>query len=159
MSVKENTTAAVLRAISTMGIVSATSQNEVVNQYSEELQIKAASPDQPISELSGGNQQKVLLGRWLAIDPKVVLLDDPTRGIDVGAKAEVHRVIRSLANRGIAVLVTSSETEELLALCDRLIALHEGRTVGEVLPEEVEYEGLLALLSGQPTVNTTGSEG
>jgi monosaccharide-transporting ATPase len=151
LSVKENMTAAMLRQISRFGFVPRSAQESLVSRYSEELRVKTADPEQPVSELSGGNQQKVLLARWLAIDPKVVLLDDPTRGIDVGAKAEVHRVIRALAARGIAVVVTSSETEELLSLCDRLVVLNEGRVTGEMYPHDIEYEDILSLLSGQNT--------
>ncbi|MDQ0867489.1 sugar ABC transporter ATP-binding protein [Arthrobacter globiformis] len=149
LSVKENMTAAMLRRISPFGFVRAAEQDNTLRKYSAELKIKAADPDQAASELSGGNQQKVLLARWLSLAPKVVLLDDPTRGIDVGAKAEVHRVIRALADDGIAVLLTSSETEELLALSDRMIVLSEGHVTGQVHPHDVEYEDLLSLMSGQ----------
>ncbi|MUN62899.1 ATP-binding cassette domain-containing protein [Kocuria sediminis] len=157
LSVKENMTAAVLRKISTFGLVPRSAQDDLVQQYSEELRVKAADSEQPVSELSGGNQQKVLLARWLAIDPKVVLLDDPTRGIDVGAKAEVHRVVRALADRGIAVVMTSSETEELLSLCDRLIVLNEGRATGEMDPHDIEYEDILSLLAGQGAQTEAGT--
>ncbi len=147
LSVRENLTAAVLGQLSRLGVIRSRAQSAVVARFSEELRVKAASPDQPIAELSGGNQQKVLLARWIATDPKVVLLDDPTRGIDVGAKAEVHRVVRSLAQRGIGVLVTSSETEELIALCDRLIVLSEGSVVGELDPLTVDPATVVELLS------------
>ena len=142
-------TAAMLKRISTLGFVRRSTQNRIFAEFSHELRIKAENPDQPISELSGGNQQKVLLGRWLSLGPKVVLLDDPTRGIDIGAKAEVHRVVRQLAEKGIAVLITSSETEELLALCDRLIVLAEGAVTGEKYAHEVDYDDVLMMLSGQ----------
>lgn len=149
LSVKENMTAAILKDISTFGFIRSSAQQSVVREFSDELKVKATNPEQAISELSGGNQQKVLLGRWLSLGPKVVLLDDPTRGIDIGAKAEVHRVVRALADKGIAVVVTSSETEELLALCDRLVVLSEGSVTGEVYPHEVAYDDVIALLSGQ----------
>lgn len=147
LSVRENLTAAVLGRLSTLGVIRSREQRAVVSRYSDDLRVKAAGPDQPIAELSGGNQQKVLLARWIATEPKVVLLDDPTRGIDVGAKAEVHRVVRTLAQKGIGVLVTSSETEELLALCDRLIVLSEGSVVGELDPLEVDPADVVGLLS------------
>lgn len=162
LSVKENITAAMLGKISKFGFVRRSAQDALVQEYSDELRVKAADAEQAVSELSGGNQQKVLLARWLAINPKVVLLDDPTRGIDVGAKAEVHRVVRALADRGIAVVVTSSETEELLSLCDRMVVLSEGRVTGEMYPHDVEYEDILSLLSGQGALTdapTTSVEG
>ncbi|WGM20503.1 sugar ABC transporter ATP-binding protein [Paenarthrobacter sp. OM7] len=149
LSIKENLTAATLDSLATFGFVSLKAQNKVVKHYSTELKIKAANPEQSISELSGGNQQKVLLARWLSREPKAILLDDPTRGIDIGAKAEVHRVVRALADKGISVVMTSSETEELLAVCDRLIVLSEGRVMGEVYSHEVDYQDVMRLLSGQ----------
>lgn len=151
LSIRENMTAAILKRISTFGFIRRSTQNRIFAEFSDELRIKAANPDQPINELSGGNQQKVLLGRWLSLRPKVVLLDDPTRGIDIGAKAEVHRVIRQLAEKSIAVVITSSETEELLALCDRLIVLTEGEVTGEKHAHEVDFDDVLLLLSGQKT--------
>jgi len=147
LSVRENLTAAVLPRLSTLGVVRPREQSDIVARFSEELRLKAAGAEQPVAELSGGNQQKVLLARWIATEPRVVLLDDPTRGIDVGAKAEVHRVIRALSDRGIGVLVTSSETEELLALCDRLIVLSEGAVVGELDPLSVDPADVVGLLS------------
>ncbi len=158
LSIKENMTAAMLGGLSTAGFIRRSAQNKVVREFSEELRVKAVNPEQSISELSGGNQQKVLLGRWLSIGPEAILLDDPTRGIDVGAKAEVHRVIRDLAAKGIAVVVTSSETEELLTLCDRLVVLSEGQATGEIYPHEVGYDDVVAQLSGQAqsTATTTG---
>lgn len=158
LSIRENMTAAILTRISKLGFVSRAAQNDVFREFSDELRIKAAAPDQAINELSGGNQQKVLLGRWLSLGPKVILLDDPTRGIDIGAKAEVHRVIRELAKKDIAVVVTSSETEELLALCDRLVVLSEGAVTGEVFPHEVDYDSVISLLSGQSAATHTMEE-
>ncbi|WP_136032660.1 sugar ABC transporter ATP-binding protein [Microbacterium sp. PF5] len=158
LSVRENLTAAVLGRLSTFGVVRPREQSALVSRFADELRLKAAGVEQPISELSGGNQQKVLLARWIATEPKVVLLDDPTRGIDVGAKAEVHRVVRSLAERGIGVLVTSSETEELLALCDRLVVLSEGAVVGELDPLAVDPADVVGLLSAASagSLTTTG---
>lgn len=152
LSIRENMTAAILGKISIFGFIRRTEQDRILKEFMGELRVKAANSEQPISELSGGNQQKVLLGRWLSLGPKVVLLDDPTRGIDIGAKAEVHRVIRALAAKGIAVVITSSETEELLSLCDRLVVLNEGQVTGEVLPHEIEYEDVIELLSGDGSV-------
>lgn len=159
LSVKENMSAAILKRISTLGFVRTGAQQRVVKEFTEELRIKVTNPEQPISELSGGNQQKVLLGRWLSLGPKAVLLDDPTRGIDIGAKAEVHRVIRGLADKGIAVVVTSSETEELLNLCDRLVVLTEGEVTGEVYPHEIGYDDVIRMLSGPVQPNPVPAGG
>jgi ribose transport system ATP-binding protein len=100
-----------------------------------DLAIKTASIETPVGKLSGGNQQKVVIGRWLQSKPKVLILDEPTRGVDVGARAEIHRLIRSLASRGMAVLVISSEPEELSDLCDRVLVMAEGRIVSELAGE------------------------
>jgi ribose transport system ATP-binding protein len=149
LSVAANMTAASVQRLARAGLVNQAAERRLVTRHAEALRLKSAGFSQPVSQLSGGNQQKVLLGRWLSLAPKVVLLDDPTRGIDVGAKAEVHRVVRALASDGIAVVVTSSETEELLVLCDRLVALSEGRLVGEVDPSQADDDTVLALLSGE----------
>jgi monosaccharide-transporting ATPase len=147
LSVRANLTAAVLPRISRFGIVSRRRQTALVTRYIRELGIKTAGPEALISELSGGNQQKVLIGRALATEPRVVMLDDPTRGIDVGAKAEVHRTIRALAGQGLGVIVTSSEVEEVLELSDRLIVLNEGAVAGELETAGREPEDVLALLA------------
>jgi monosaccharide-transporting ATPase len=147
LSVRANLTAAVLPRISRFGIVSRRRQTALVTRYIRELGIKTAGPEALISELSGGNQQKVLIGRALSTEPKVVMLDDPTRGIDVGAKAEVHRTIRALAAQGLGVIVTSSEVEEVLELSDRLIVLNEGAVAGELETAGRDPEDVLALLA------------
>lgn len=102
----------------------------------------------PIVELSGGNQQKVVLGKWLVSDPRLLLLDDPTRGVDVGAKAEMYAHVRALVVRGAGVLVASSDAQELVDLCDRILVLHKGKIVAEVRPGECDAERLLALAMG-----------
>ncbi|MBW4022905.1 MAG: sugar ABC transporter ATP-binding protein [Proteobacteria bacterium] len=147
LSVRANLTAAVLPRISRFGVVSRRRQTELVNRYIRELGIKTAGPEALISELSGGNQQKVLIARALCTEPRVVMLDDPTRGIDVGAKAEVHRTIRDLARKGLGVVVTSSEVEEVLELSDRLVVLNEGAIAGELETAGREPEDVLALLA------------
>ena len=148
LSVRENLTAAVLPRISRFGVVSRRRQTELVERYVASLGIRTTGPAALISELSGGNQQKVLIARALCTEPKVVMLDDPTRGIDVGAKAEVHRAIRALAREGLGVLVTSSEVEEIMELADRLVVLSEGAVSGELETAGREPEDVLALLAG-----------
>ncbi|WP_416358142.1 sugar ABC transporter ATP-binding protein [Aureimonas phyllosphaerae] len=115
--------------------------------YRKMLNIRMAGPDQLIAGLSGGNQQKVILARWLARDPKVLIVDEPTRGVDVGAKAEVHQILVGLAARGIAVLVISSELPEILAVSDRIVTMREGRITGEMPASEASEESLMALMA------------
>ena len=162
LSVRENLTASVLPRISRWGIVSRRRQDELVARYLRELGVKTAGPDKPMTSLSGGNQQKVLIGRALCTDPGTVMLDDPTRGIDVGAKAEVHRVVRGLAAEGLAVLVTSSEIDEILELADRLIVLDEGAVTADISTEGQDTDDVLALLAGGPATaqeTTFGASG
>ncbi|CAH2811602.1 MAG: ABC transporter, ATP-binding protein (cluster 2, ribose/xylose/arabinose/galactose) / ABC transporter, ATP-binding protein (cluster 2, ribose/xylose/arabinose/galactose) [Candidatus Burkholderia crenata] len=114
------------------GVVDVAKQREIVGRFIESLGIKLRSPDQPIRELSGGNQQKVLLARWLATNPSLLLLDEPTRGIDVGAKADVAKIIRELRDSGLAVLLSASELEDLTAVADRAVVIRDGKTVAEL---------------------------
>ncbi len=111
------------------------------------LRIKASGPEQKVGELSGGNQQKVLLARWLCLEPKVLLLDEPTRGIDVGAKAEVQSLIDELAREGLAVLLISSDIEELIEGADRIVVLRGGAVAGELSGDEVDESRLLEVLA------------
>jgi ABC-type sugar transport system ATPase subunit len=106
-----------------------------------------ASPDQLVGNLSGGNQQKVVLARWLALRPKVLIVDEPTRGIDVGAKVEVHNLLFQMAQSGIAVIVISSELPEILALADRIVTMREGRVTGEITRAEATQEKLMTLMT------------
>ncbi len=148
LSVAENLTAAVLPRISRFGVISRRRRDDMVRRYVQSLGVKAAGPDAPITSLSGGNQQKVLIARALCTEPGMVMLDDPTRGIDVGAKAEVHRVVRGLAAKGLGVLVTSSELEEVVELSDRLVVLDEGRVTGGLDTAGRDSDDVLALLAG-----------
>ena len=148
LSVRDNIALAVLPRLSRAGAVSDAKVDEVVATYMERLQIKASSPHQRVSELSGGNQQKVLLARWLATRPKVFLLDEPTRGIDVGAKREVQGLIDELAADGLAVVLISSEMDELVEGSDRVVVLHDGSVVAELDGEGLSTGELLDALAG-----------
>jgi galactofuranose transport system ATP-binding protein len=132
LSVRENLTLALLPRLARLGVVNKARQARVVDQFIARLGIKTTGPQQPIRELSGGNQQKVLLARWLCMQPRLLILDEPTRGIDVGAKAEIQRLIDELARGGLGVLMISSEIEELLEGCDRVGVLHDGVSVAEL---------------------------
>ena len=154
MSVRENLTLAILPRLSQWGIVDEVRQQEIVNKFIERLGIKTSGPDQKIRELSGGNQQKVLLARWLCLDPKVLILDEPTRGIDVGGKAEIQMLIRELAEAGLGVLMISSELEEVIEGSDRVFVLRDGRTVADLQREELsEIVVMTAMAHGEGTAD------
>jgi monosaccharide-transporting ATPase len=152
LSVRENIALAILPRLSRFGLVSDRKINEVVDGYMKRLQIKASSPDQRVGDLSGGNQQKVLLARLLATQPKVLLLDEPTRGIDVGAKAEVQSLIDELASEGLGVVLVSSDAEELIEGADRVVVLRDGVVVGELRDENVTTEALLETIAAAAVV-------
>lgn len=130
-SVADNINLCTLGEAGRFGVLSAGRERELAGQSIEQLNVKTAGPRAPVTSLSGGNQQKCIIARWLRTRPKVLLLDDPTRGVDVGAKAEIYRVIDELRRDGLGILVTSSELPELLTLCDRILVLCEGRQTGE----------------------------
>lgn len=147
LSVKENITIALLPKLNTLGFVKTRTQNELVDRYIERLGIKTPSSDQAICNLSGGNQQKVLLARWLCMNPQLMIMDEPTRGIDVGAKAEIEKLIRELADNGIAVLMISSELAELERNCDRVFVLKEGRKAGELAGDNITQKNIMRLIA------------
>jgi len=144
-SVETNVTLCVPDLISRAGFLSAGAAHRIARKQADDLRIKTPHLDQLVSKLSGGNQQKVVLGRWLARRPKVLILDEPTRGIDVGAKAEIYALIRHLADSGLAILVISSEMPELIGLSDRILVMASGRVAGEVSRAEATEEGILGL--------------
>ncbi len=131
MSVAENMMLALMPKLSKSGIIDEKAQRDIVERFIKQLGIKCSGPDQKVRELSGGNQQKVLLGRWLAMNPRLLILDEPTRGIDVGAKGEIQSLIKSLADQGLAVLMISSELEEVIEGADRVFVLRDGISVAE----------------------------
>jgi ribose transport system ATP-binding protein len=147
MSVRENLTLALLPHLSRRGIVDRDEQNAIVDRFIRRLDIKLADPDQQIRELSGGNQQKVLLARWLCLNPKLLILDEPTRGIDVGAKAEIQALIDELAASGLGVLMISSETEEIIEGSDRVAVLRDGRSVAEFSQGEISQDALITAMA------------
>ncbi len=152
LSVRENLTLAALPTLTHSGIVSRQQQQAIVERFIKRLGIKTAGPDQKIRELSGGNQQKVLLARWLCLNPRLLLLDEPTRGIDVGAKAEIQKLIEELAEQGLGVLLISSELEELLEGSDRVVVMRDGRSVAEIPHAQISQDAILkAMAHGNET--------
>jgi ABC-type sugar transport system ATPase subunit len=122
-------------------------ENALVEAFKRRLNIRMTGPDQQIAKLSGGNQQKVVLARWLALEPKILIVDEPTRGIDVGAKIEVHQILFEMAKAGVAVLVVSSELPEVLALADRIVTMREGRVTGEISRARATQETLMSMMA------------
>jgi rhamnose transport system ATP-binding protein len=149
MSIQHNVTLTILRQVCAGGWTRDREEQSVTRDYATRLQIRMAGPKQKVRELSGGNQQKVVLAKWLATQPKVLILDEPTRGIDVGAKAEVHRLMGELAAQGLAILMISSELPEVLAMSDRILVMHGGRIAGRFTREEATQERVMVAAAGQ----------
>lgn len=149
-SIRENASLSSLDKSKKWGMINRKKENQMVEQIADYLSIKAPNLEQKVVNLSGGNQQKVCLTKWLLTEPQVMILDEPTRGIDVGAKAEFYSIISTLAEQGVGVIVISSEEEELLGLCDRIIAMKEGKIQGQILPKEETqpHEKLVSLMFG-----------
>lgn len=149
LSVLQNMTASSLKNISNAGILNQTSMRKLSQYYVDKLEVRISSLGQQMATLSGGNQQKVILARGLATQPSVLLLHEPTRGIDVGAKAEIYTILHALAAEGVAVLIVSSELPELIGQCDRILVMHQGRITGHFLRSEASEEPILACAVGQ----------
>ncbi|MEO5614395.1 MAG: sugar ABC transporter ATP-binding protein [Cypionkella sp.] len=146
MSIAINTTMAKLKPLlAPFGIIRRAAEKATVTKIGTALRLKSSGPDAPASSLSGGNQQKVVLAKWFHVDVDVMIFDEPTRGVDVGAKAEIYALIKQFAARGRGVLVVSSEHYELFGLCDRVIVMREGAIAGELLPADYTEENLLRL--------------
>jgi len=150
-SVQDNIVSAGLERCSRGGFLRQSLCRELADGYGRELRITMRDPGQEMRALSGGNQQKTLLARWLAASPRVLIVDEPTRGIDVGAKIEIHRLLREYAEKGNGVIVVSSEMPELIGLCDRILVLYEGQVAGEVSGMAATEQGLIHLAMGSPS--------
>ena len=144
-SVRDNITLVMLSRLRRFRFIRRSAERKLAGQFTARLRVRTPSLDQVVKNLSGGNQQKVVLARWLARRPKVLILDEPTRGIDVGAKAEIYHIIADLARDGVALLVISSELPEVLGLADRIIVMRDGRVAGELTRAEATEEKVLAL--------------
>ena len=123
-------------------------QEEFVDKYIEILQIKTASKETPIKQLSGGNQQKVILGRWLLTNPDLLILDEPTRGIDVGTKTEIQKLVLRLADEGMSVIFISSEIEEMIRTCQRMVVMRDKKKVGELDANEISQKNIMSAIAG-----------
>jgi len=149
LSIARNATLTRMGALAHGGIIRGGAERRLAGDWATRLQLKYHRLDDPVGFLSGGNQQKVVLAKWLATEPKVLIVDEPTRGIDVGTKAEVHRLLSELAGRGVAVLMISSELPEVLGMADRVLVMHEGRLTAELSRADADEERVMRAATGQ----------
>ena len=153
LSIAHNVALASLRRLTRARLLSGRTERSFAADWAKRLQVKYGRITSPVTFLSGGNQQKVVLAKWLSRKPALLIVDEPTRGIDIGTKAEVHRLIASLARDGVAVLVISSELPEVLSLADRILVMHEGRLAAELTHEQATEETIVAAATGQRAAN------
>jgi rhamnose transport system ATP-binding protein len=156
MAVAPNTTLAVLPEIAPRSLIDFGRERAIASDFVARLGIKTASIETPVGNLSGGNQQKVALARWLATGPKVLILDEPTQGVDVGAKAEIHRLMGELAGKGLAIVMISSELPEILGMSDRIAVMHGGTVVGTLDRASATQEAILELALGHTPAAGSG---
>jgi ribose transport system ATP-binding protein len=149
MPISANVSLANMKSVSQSGLLKFAAERRQAMEAGEKLKLKYGKTADPASSLSGGNQQKVVLAKWLARDPKVLLLDEPTRGVDVGAKAEIYAILKDLARNGVALLVVSSEMPELMTLADRILVLAEHQIQGTLQRADFSEENILKLAYGQ----------
>ena len=159
MSITTNITLPTLKAyLNGLGLVQKQKERSVAEKFKERLSIRAPSLETPVAQLSGGNQQKVMLAKWLNASPKLLILDEPTRGIDVGAKADVHQLVDELASQGLAIIVISSDLPEVLSMSDRILVMREGRQMGVFQRDEATQEVIMTAAMGQSNANKGGDD-
>lgn len=147
-SIKDNMTLPSTKDFVKHGLFDEKTSTIFVQQLIDRLRIKSGTPKMTVGQLSGGNQQKVVLAKWIGIAPKVLILDEPTRGVDVGAKREIYQLIDELAERGVPIILVSSDLPEILGVSDRIMVMHEGRIAGELSREEASQESVMQLATG-----------
>lgn len=148
VDIKQNTTLASMNQITKMGIIDESFELKKAEELNKKVKTKAPNLETKVLHLSGGNQQKVVLSRWLMNNPKILILDEPTRGIDVGAKYEIYKIIDELTSEGVGIIMISSELPELLGMSDRILVMCEGRITGQVDREEATQEKIMTLATG-----------
>jgi rhamnose transport system ATP-binding protein len=148
-TIAANMTLPIVQQVSRLGSVDRQRERNIATSYSQQLRVRSTGIQQLVKALSGGNQQKVVLAKWLITNPSILILDEPTRGIDIGAKAEVHRIISELASKGLAIILISSELPEVLAMSDRVLVMHEGQLTGEFERSEADQEKVMFAATGQ----------
>lgn len=147
-SIRENIGLPNLKSFSPKGLIDKKNEQDFVDLLIKRLTIKTASSDISAQSLSGGNQQKVVIAKWIGIQPKVLILDEPTRGVDVGAKREIYQLMNELTDRGVAILMVSSELPEILGMSDRVLVIHEGTISGELDKTQATQERIMTLATG-----------
>ncbi|NLJ41314.1 MAG: sugar ABC transporter ATP-binding protein [Clostridiales bacterium] len=145
MAVKENISLASLKKLSQFNFINKKQEAKLADDYIKSFQIRTPSQEQLVQNLSGGNQQKVVISKWMAMEPDILILDEPTRGIDVGAKKEIHLLMSRLAKQGVAVIMISSELPEIIGMSDRIVVMHEGRIKGEITQENASQENIMKM--------------
>ena len=150
-SVKFNSTIEVLEKFINKLIVNGRLEEEITQEFIDKMRTKTPSQEQHVANLSGGNQQKVMIGRWLATDPKILILDEPTRGVDVGAKAEIYEIMNELTKQGVSIIMISSELPEIINMADRVYVMYEGRVTGCIPYQEVSQEAIMKLATLEAT--------
>jgi rhamnose transport system ATP-binding protein len=148
-SIARNAASTRLRSLARLGLLFGGAERRLAQEWTARLQTRYASLDDPVARLSGGNQQKVVLAKWLSTQPRVLIVDEPTRGIDVATKAEVHRLMSDLAAEGVAIVMVSSELPEVLGMADRVLVMREGRLVAEIPRERADEESVMFAATGQ----------
>ena len=150
-SIARNCAVVVLKSLRMFGLIRPSRERAIATTWGDRLNLKHADLDDPVERLSGGNQQKVVLAKWLATQPRLLVIDEPTRGIDVGTKAEVHNLLIELARGGVGILMISSELPEVLRVADRILVMREGRLVEEFRHTDASEEAIVAAATGQTT--------
>jgi ribose transport system ATP-binding protein len=148
LAIRENLSLSILNRLSRFGVVRLGADRALARQLVQSLRIRTPSIDQQVLNLSGGNQQKVVIAKWMALHPKILIMDEPTRGIDIGAKAEVHGLMHQLAAGGMAILMISSELPEILGMSDRVLVMRQGRIAGELSRGDATQEAIMTLATG-----------
>jgi ribose transport system ATP-binding protein len=151
-SVRNNTSLVILDRLKDFLLINEKREREIVEKQVRDMDIKTTSLEQEVGYLSGGNQQKVVLGKWLSSEPTLIIMDEPTRGIDVGAKAEIYQLIRDLADKGTSIIMISSELPEIIGMSDRVLVMNRGRIAGELSREEMTEEGIISLAVGEELI-------
>jgi ABC-type sugar transport system ATPase subunit len=146
--VRESTKDGLDKVVAKGGVVNSLKEVKIANHYVKQLSVKTPSIEQKVQNLSGGNQQKVVIGKWLMADPQVLVLDEPTRGIDVGAKFEIYNLMNELVDNGVAIIMISSELPEVLGMSDRVLVIHQGRLTGELPWQEATQEKAMYYATG-----------
>ena len=149
LAVKKNISMTIFKVLSKLGFINQRKEQEIADDYVNQLVIKTPSLDQRVKFLSGGNQQRVVIAKWLATSPKILIVDEPTRGIDVGAKAEIHKLLNDLANQGVAILMISSELPEVIAMSDRVLVIYQGKVKAELKGKSINEEEIMHYATGQ----------